>query len=144
MVGQPMRFTARISRPSRRDLTVAVLNASGRPPWAPQARCSGPPHQVRRRFAAAVRDALPPSRPRCCPPWCSGHLGGPAETSRDFRAAGLTHLTAVSGANVTIVCAAVLFSARLIGPRAAVVFAALALVAFVSSCNRRPVCCGRP
>ncbi len=54
-----------------------------------------------------------------------------AETGREFRAAGMTHLTAVSGANVTIVCAAVLFSARLIGPRAAVVLAALALVAFV-------------
>ena len=40
-------------------------------------------------------------------------------------------MTAVSGANVTIVCAAVLFSARLIGPRAAVVLAAVALVAFV-------------
>ena len=54
-----------------------------------------------------------------------------AETDRDFRAAGMTHLMAVSGANVTIVCAAVLFSARLIGPRAAVVLAALTLVAFV-------------
>ena len=54
-----------------------------------------------------------------------------AETGREFRAAGMTHLTAVSGANVTIVCGAVLFSARLIGPRAAVLLAALALVAFV-------------
>ncbi|MBV8862264.1 MAG: ComEC/Rec2 family competence protein, partial [Mycobacterium sp.] len=47
------------------------------------------------------------------------------------RAAGLTHLTAVSGANVTIVCGAVLFSARLIGPRAAVGLAGAALVVFV-------------
>lgn len=31
MVGQPVRFTARIGRPTRRDLTVAVLTASGRP-----------------------------------------------------------------------------------------------------------------
>ncbi|BBY25502.1 hypothetical protein MSTO_57070 [Mycobacterium stomatepiae] len=54
-----------------------------------------------------------------------------ADTGREFRAAGMTHLTAVSGANVTIVCAAVLFCARLIGPRAAVLLAALALVAFV-------------
>src|SRR5260370_21514961 len=54
-----------------------------------------------------------------------------AEASREFRAAGMTHLTAVSGANVTIVCAAVLFSARLIGPRAAVLLAAVALVTFV-------------
>jgi competence protein ComEC len=52
-------------------------------------------------------------------------------TSREFRAAGLTHLMAVSGANVTIVCGAVLFSARLIGPRAAVGLAGIALVLFV-------------
>ncbi len=43
----------------------------------------------------------------------------------------MTHLTAVSGANVTIVCGAVLLSARLLGPRVAVLLAALALVAFV-------------
>src|SRR5262249_46192555 len=46
-------------------------------------------------------------------------------------AAGMTHLMAVSGANVTIVCAAVLFCARLIGRRTAVLLAAVALVAFV-------------
>jgi competence protein ComEC len=40
-------------------------------------------------------------------------------------------LTAVSGANVTIVCGAVLLSAVLIGPRAAVGLAAVTLVAFV-------------
>jgi competence protein ComEC len=43
----------------------------------------------------------------------------------------MTHLTAVSGANVTIVCGAVLLSARLIGPRMAVLFAAVVLAAFV-------------
>ena len=40
-------------------------------------------------------------------------------------------MTAVSGANVTIVCGAVLLSARLLGPRVAVLLAASALVAFV-------------
>ena len=43
----------------------------------------------------------------------------------------VTHLTAVSGANVTIVCGAVLVSARVVGPRVAVALAALALVGFV-------------
>ena len=37
----------------------------------------------------------------------------------------------MSGANVTIVCGAVLLAARLIGPRAAVVLAALTLAGFV-------------
>jgi competence protein ComEC len=50
---------------------------------------------------------------------------------QEFRTAGLTHLTAVSGANVTIVCGAVLFSSRLIGPRAAVALAGVALALFV-------------
>ena len=53
-------------------------------------------------------------------------------TATEFRTAGLTHLTAVSGANVSIVCAAVLLSARFIGPRPAVGLAALALLAFVT------------
>lgn len=43
----------------------------------------------------------------------------------------LTHLTAVSGANVTIVCGALLLSAALIGPRAAVLAAGAGLVGFV-------------
>ena len=54
-----------------------------------------------------------------------------ADTTAQFRASGLTHLTAVSGANVTIVCGAVLLSASLVGPRIAVAVAAVALVSFV-------------
>ena len=54
-----------------------------------------------------------------------------AQTMAEFRASGLTHLTAVSGANVTVVCGAVLMSAALFGPRLAVALAAVALVAFV-------------
>ncbi|KKC02257.1 ComEC/Rec2 family competence protein, partial [Mycobacterium nebraskense] len=89
-------------------------------------------HTVRGRFAAAVRGTLPAEQAAMLPALVLGDTSAvTAETDRDFRAAGMTHLMAVSGANVTIVCAAVLFSARLIGPRAAVVLAALTLVAFV-------------
>lgn len=132
MVGEPVRFTARVSRPTRRDLTVAVLNASGRPTAGAPGPIQRAAHSVRSRFAAVVRDSLPTGQAAMLPALVLGDTSAvPAETSRDFRAAGMTHLMAVSGANVTIVCAAVLFSARLIGPRAAVVLAALALVAFV-------------
>jgi competence protein ComEC len=132
MVGRPVRFTARIARPARRDLTVAVLNASGRPVMGTAGSVQRAAHAVRRRFAAAVRDTLPADQAAMLPALVLGDTSAvTGETSRDFRAAGMTHLTAVSGANVTIVCAAVLFSARLIGPRAAVVLAAVALVAFV-------------
>ena len=44
----------------------------------------------------------------------------------------LTHLTAVSGANVTIVCGAVLLTAALVGPRVAATAAIIALIAFVA------------
>jgi competence protein ComEC len=132
MVGQPVRFTARINRPGRRDLTVAVLNASGRPTMGTAGAVQRAAHAVRRRFAAAVRDTLPADEAAMLPALVLGDTSAvPGETSRDFRAAGMTHLTAVSGANVTIVCAAVLFSARFIGPRVAVILAAVALVAFV-------------
>lgn len=132
MVGQPVQFTARIGRPTRRDLTVAVLNASGRPTMGTAGAVQRAAHVVRGRFSAAVRQTLPGEQAAMLPALVLGDTSAvPAETSRDFRAAGMTHLMAVSGANVTIVCAAVLFSARLIGPRAAVALAALALVAFV-------------
>ncbi|OBH57546.1 competence protein [Mycobacterium mantenii] len=132
LVGQPVQFTARITRPTRRDLTVAVLNASGPPTAGTAGAVQRAAQGVRGRFAAAVRDTLPGEQAVLLPALVLGDTSAvPSETSRDFRAAGMTHLMAVSGANVTIVCAAVLFSARLIGPRAAVVLAALALVAFV-------------
>ena len=132
MVGQPMRFSARISHPSRRDLTVAVLNATGRPTFGRASAVQRAAQSVRGRFVAAARGALPPDQAAMLPALVLGDTSAvAAETSREFRAAGLTHLTAVSGANLTIVCGAVLLSARLLGPRVAVLLAATALVAFV-------------
>ncbi|MCV6985910.1 ComEC/Rec2 family competence protein [Mycobacterium shinjukuense] len=132
MVGQPVAFTARITRPVRHDLSVAVLNATGRPSMGQAGVVQRAAHTVRSRFAAAVRRALPADEAAMLPALVLGDTTSvTTETSREFRAAGMTHLTAVSGANVTIVCASVLFSARLIGPRAAVTLAALALMAFV-------------
>lgn len=132
MVGRPVRFTARIGRPTRRDLTIAVLNASGRPAVGTAGAVQRAAHAVRGRFAAAVRGTLPTEQAAMLPALVLGDTSAvTVETDRDFRAAGMTHLMAVSGANVTIVCAAVLFSARWIGPRAAVALAGLTLVAFV-------------
>ncbi|BBX62440.1 hypothetical protein MSAS_16140 [Mycobacterium saskatchewanense] len=130
--GRPLRFTARIGRPSRHDLTVAVLTATGRPTVGTAGAVQRVAQAVRGGFAAAVRPALPGDQAAMLPALVLGDTSAvSAETGRAFRAAGMTHLTAVSGANVTIVCAAVLFSARLIGPRAAVALAAVALAAFV-------------
>ncbi|OBI15935.1 competence protein [Mycobacterium sp. E2327] len=131
-VGRPVRFTARISRPRRHDLTVAVLNASGRPTMGTAGAVQRAAEAVRGRFAATARETLMADQAAMLPALVLGDTSAvTGQTSRDFRTAGMTHLTAVSGANVTIVCGAVLFSARLIGPRAAVALAAVALVAFV-------------
>ncbi|ORB18862.1 competence protein [Mycobacterium noviomagense] len=132
MVGQPVRFTARITRPTRRDLTVAALTATGRPTMGQAGAVHRAAHVVRERFAAAAREALPAPQAAMLPALVLGDTSAvTAMTGQEFRAAGLTHLTAVSGANVTIVCGAVLCCARLIGPRSAVGLAAIALVVFV-------------
>jgi competence protein ComEC len=130
--GQPVGFRARIGRPTRRDLTVAVLTAVGRPEFGHPSAVQRAAHAVRERFAAACRATLPADQAAMLPGLVLGDTAAiPAATTADFRTAGLTHLTAVSGANVTIVCGAVLLSSRLVGPRPAVALAALALVVFV-------------
>ncbi len=132
VAGQPARFRARIARPTRADLTVAVLNAVGRPEYGRPSALQHGAQQVRDRFAVVAREVLPADQAAVLPGLVLGDTAAvPPATTAAFRTAGLTHLTAVSGANVTIVCGAVLLSARLIGPRPAVLLAALALVLFV-------------
>jgi competence protein ComEC len=130
--GQPIRFRARLSRPTRRDLSVALLTATGEPVTGQASAVQRFAAAVRGRFAAAARDVLPTDQAAMLPALVLGDTSAvTGAVTAEFRAAGLTHLTAVSGANVTIVCGAVLTAAYLVGPRAAVGLAALALVAFV-------------
>jgi len=130
--GRPAGFRAVVARPTRRDLSVAVLSASGAPTFGEPSSVQRAAESVRRHFADAARSQLPADQAAALPALVLGDTSTLApETVAAFRAAGLTHLTAVSGANVTIVCGAVLLAARLVGPRAAVALAALALVGFV-------------
>ena len=130
--GRPASFRARIGRPTRHDLSVGVLTATGTPTLGEATAIQRAAESVRRRFAAAARSELPAEQAAALPALVLGDTSTlPPETVTSFRAAGLTHLTAVSGANVTIVCGAVLLSAGLLGPRVAVALAALALVGFV-------------
>ncbi|KUI27256.1 competence protein [Mycobacterium sp. IS-1742] len=130
--GRPAAFRARIGRPTRRDLTVAVLSATGEATVGGAAPVHRMAHHVRTEFADAARGALPVEQAAMLPALVLGDTAAvPPDTTADFRAAGLTHLTAVSGANVTIVCGAVLLSAAVVGPRAAVALAGVALIAFV-------------
>lgn len=130
--GTPVRFRARVGRPTRRDLTVAVLSAVGDATLGQAAAIHRAAHGVRAEFAAAAQRSLPVDEAATLPALVLGDTSAvPRRTTEEFRASGLTHLTAVSGANVTIVCGAVLLSAGMIGPRFAVAVAALALLAFV-------------
>ncbi len=132
MSGQPARFRARINRPNRRDLTVATLAATGEPSLGQAGPVQRAAQAVRTRFGEVARDVLPADQAAML----SGVVLGDTSTvvpatTAEFRVAGLTHLTAVSGANVTIVCAAMLLSGAIVGPRMAVCLAAVALVLFV-------------
>lgn len=131
-VGRPASLRARIGPPTRRDLTVAVLSAAGRPTLGEPPMVQRMAQRVRTAFADAARTALPAEQAAMLPGLVLGDTSAvTGRTTDDFRASGLTHLTAVSGANVTIVCGAALLTAGLVGPRAAVVIAAVVLIAFV-------------
>jgi competence protein ComEC len=130
--GRPMAFRATVARPKRRDLSVAVLAAVGAPTFGIASTGQRAAAQVRADFADAARLRLPADQAAMLPGLVLGDVSAvEPETTAAFRRAGLTHLTAVSGANVTIVCGAVLLSAALVGPRIAVGLAAITLFAFV-------------
>jgi competence protein ComEC len=130
--GRPAAFRARIGRPTRRDLTVAALSATGEATVGTAAPVHRMAQDIRTDFADTARGALPVDQAVMLPALVLGDTAAvPPHLNADFRTAGLTHLTAVSGANVTIVCGAVLLSAAVLGPRAAVALSALALTAFV-------------
>lgn len=132
IAGQQAAFRARVARPNRPELTVAVLSAQGQPTLGDAAPWQRGAAEVRARFAAAAGAVLPPEQAGMLPALVLGDTSALTPMAvDDFRVAGLTHLTAVSGANVTIVCGAVLLTAALVGPRAAAVLAGLTLVAFV-------------
>lgn len=132
--GQRVAATGKLTPPHGGDLRAAVVSVRsaptllGRPPWA-------------QRAAGVLRAGLQ----RACEPLpddAGGLLPGlvVGDTSRldpaleeDFRTTGLTHLNAVSGANVAIVLGVVLFIVRRIraGPVVMAVVCAVALVGFV-------------
>ena len=131
-VGRPARFRARIGRPLRPDLSVAALTAIGEPRLGAVPAVRRISGRIRAAFAETARRVLPANQAAMLPALVLGDMSAvPATTADDFKTAGLTHLTAVSGANVTIVCGTVLLSAALIGPRLAAMLALAVLIGFV-------------
>ncbi len=133
--GQRVRARVGAALPRDGDPLVAVLAARGPPTPL------GGPGPVQ-RAAGALRDGLAASAGRVLEPRPAGLLPGltvgdtramdPVLTE-EFRRAGLGHLTAVSGANVAIVLACVLWPLRrrAADRRIQAVVAGLGLVAFV-------------
>ncbi len=100
------------------------------------------------RGAAAVRAAIrasvadrPIAQAVLVPALVSGDDAGlPAQVEADFRTTGLTHLTAVSGTNLTLVVGALLLAARSVGVRGRrlTVVGLLGIVAFVLLARTEP------
>jgi competence protein ComEC len=131
-VGRPATFRARIGRPLRRDLSVAVLTAIGEPTLGAVPTVRRLSGHIRSEFAETARRVLSADQAAMLPALVLGDMSAvTATTVDDFKIAGLTHLTAVSGANVTIVCGTALLSAAVIGPRLAALLALTVLIGFV-------------
>jgi competence protein ComEC len=131
---QRVRVDGRLLPPLRRDLTVAVLSVRSAPsrvdpPSAVQAAAGS--------VRAGLRDAAAvlPEGPRgLLPGLVDGDVSGlDPQLAADFKTAGLSHLTAVSGTNVAIVTGAVLLLLRAltVGPRMSAVAAGVTLAGFV-------------
>ncbi|MFN2497161.1 MAG: ComEC/Rec2 family competence protein, partial [Pseudonocardiaceae bacterium] len=140
--GQRVRASGLLAVPERSDLTVAVLRVRGEPEvlGAPTPIQRGA-ERLRSGLRQAAADTLDPEPAGLLPALVVGDTSTMVPAVKDeFRAAGLTHLTAVSGTNVTIVCGAVLLLARLAraGPRTAAVLAGVALAGFVVLCRPSP------
>ena len=131
---QRVRAEGRLRPPERGDDVAAVLSGRGPPvvlsrPSAVQ-RVAG---QLRAGLRRAA-DPLPPAERGLLPGLVVGDVSRlDPELREDFRTVGLTHLTAVSGTNITIVTGAVLLLSRRfrVGLRASPVLAAVAMAGFV-------------
>ncbi|WP_249666316.1 ComEC/Rec2 family competence protein [Nocardioides faecalis] len=116
-LGEQVRTRGRLA-PSD-DGPVAALLTGARAPE----RLRGPDVWWRASAAlrASIRDAVahrPPAQAGLVPALVDGDDAGlPAEVEEDFRTTGLTHLTAVSGTNLTLVVGALLLLARTLGVR---------------------------
>jgi competence protein ComEC len=133
--GQSVRVRLGVSLPEPGEDVVAVVSARGAP------TILDPPSGVQ-RAAGALREGLASSAARVLERRPAGLLPGlvvgdthamDPVLAEDFRRAGLTHLTAVSGANVAIVLTGVLWPLRrrAVDRRVQAVIAGVVLVGFV-------------
>ncbi|MFI9593020.1 ComEC/Rec2 family competence protein [Nonomuraea sp. NPDC052265] len=130
---QRLQVTGRLARPTPGDLVAAILLVRGEP------RVLTPPSSMQtmagtlRTGLRTAADPLPPDQRGLLPGLVVGDVSRiDPQVAADLKEAGLSHLNAVSGANLAIVAGAALALSRLVGlslPLRAV-FMAVAMLAF--------------
>ncbi len=139
-LGETVRASGRLS-PADGDDLGAVYLAHGEPEVLAR---DGPLLRGAAHVREGIRQSVAqrPSEPRALVPALvdGDDVGLPERTATDFRTAGLTHLLAVSGTNLTLVVGALLVLARAVGVRARglVVAGALGVVGFVLLARPEP------
>jgi competence protein ComEC len=134
LIGQRVTAHGKLAPARAGELTVAVLRVRGPPSDVGE---PGFGQRGAERLRAGLRESsavLSPESAGLLPGLVDGDTSAvPHELMTDFRTAGLTHLTAVSGANLAVVCGAVLLLLRAfrVGPRLSAAAAGLALIGFV-------------
>ncbi|NUS72513.1 MAG: MBL fold metallo-hydrolase [Corynebacteriales bacterium] len=140
--GQRVACRGLLSKPLEPGLIAAVVRTRsaprslGKPPWfqslAQDARAAG--------RGAATRSVPGPAAGLITALAVGDRAALSPETAADFRASGLSHLSAVSGANVAIVVGAVLLGLRALRapPLVCSVAAGIALVGFVVLARPEP------
>jgi competence protein ComEC len=117
-IGERIRFTGRLAPVEGASDLAATVTPRGPPETAAAA---GAAWRATEALRASIRDAVahrPASQQALVPALVDGDDAGmPPGLVEDFRTTGLTHLTAVSGTNLTLVVGFLLVVARWVGVR---------------------------
>lgn len=142
IAGQDVTVTGKLVPPDRGDRLTAITfprspprEVAAAPQWQQTAE------ELREGLREHSRAILGEAAAGLLPALVTGDTTMfPEETRRDFEVAGLTHVTAVSGANLAIICGAVLFAFRALsaGPLVSALAAAVALLGFVVLAGPEP------
>ena len=140
-VGSTVRLAGRLRPPEPGDDVAAVLRVHGPP------QVLTPPGRAARlveRVREGLRDAVAARRPEpraLVPALVLGDTSQlEPELQDDFRTTGLTHLTAVSGANLTLLLAFLLLAARYLAVRGWALrgLGLVGVLVFVALCRTEP------
>jgi competence protein ComEC len=139
--GQDVTATAQLAPAETGELTVAVLRVRGPPDDVTDAAVW---QRVAQSLRTGLRDAagvLDPEPAGLLPGLVVGDTDRLSrQVQEEFKTAGMAHLLAVSGANLAVVCVAVLLLLRVlrVGPRGAAAGSMVALVGFVILAGPEP------